>query len=108
MDVNPKRGMNLHYVIVQSYPPQEKEMAQEACELLNKNGVLCTVETGLYYAPNWYVVVGITGFDRVRSSAEYDEYVAKINTIGNTFGGGSKFKKFEPRAFKWREPAKTP
>ena len=89
-----------------SYPPEEKQMAQDACDLLNRRGVLCTVETGLYYAPNWYAVVGITGFDRVRNSPEYEAYVAKIQQISSEFAGTSKFKKFEPRALKWREPVK--
>jgi hypothetical protein len=107
IDVNQKRATNLNYVIVQSYPAQEKQMAQDACDLLNRRGVLCTVETGLHYAPTWYIVVGITGFDRVRSSPEYDAYVRKIEQIGLEFAGTSNFKKFEPRAFKWQEPKKA-
>jgi hypothetical protein len=103
-EMNGKRTVNVHYVIVQSYPEQERQMAQEACDLLNKHGILCTVVTGLHYAPNWHVVVGVTGFDRVRNSPEYDRYVARIQQIGQEFGGSSKFKKFEPRAFKWQEP----
>src|SRR4030095_5699394 len=50
---SPDRLGNYHYVIVQSYPEQEKQMAQDACDLLNKRGIKCTVETGLAYAPRW-------------------------------------------------------
>jgi hypothetical protein len=100
------RQVGLHYVIVQSYPKEEKQLADEACQLLNKNGILCTVETGVAYAPTWYTVVGISGFDRIKNSPLYDQYVEKIQAVGEKFGGTSKFKKFEPRPFKWREPAK--
>lgn len=99
-----RRTVGLHYVIVQSYPPEEQKLAEEACQLLNRNGVLCTVEKGVSFAPRWFTVVGITGFVRVKNSPEYDQYVAKIQQTGEKFGGGSKFKKFEPKAFKWRDP----
>jgi hypothetical protein len=101
------RVVNLNYVIVQSYPEQEKQMAQQACDLLNKRGIPCTIETALHYAPNWYVVVGLTSFDRVRNSPEYDAYVRQIEQVGVEFAGSSKFKKFEPRAFKWQQPKPT-
>ena len=53
--------------------------------------------------PNWISVVGITGFDRIRDSAEYDEYVARILSISNEMAGTSKFKRFDPKPFKWKE-----
>jgi hypothetical protein len=98
-----KRVVNMNYVIVQSYPEQEKRMAEEACALLNRRGVPCDVIQGLYYAPNWHVIVGKRGFDRV-SSPEYEAYVRRIEQISLEFAGTSKFKKFEPRAFRWQEP----
>ena len=82
-------------------------MAQDAADLLNKRGIKCSVVNGLSYAPKWYVVVGFKGFDRVRNSPEYEEYVQKIERVGQEFAGTSKFKRFEPRAFRWQEP-KTP
>jgi hypothetical protein len=108
MDDSRDRVVNYNYVIVQSYPEQEKQMAQDACDLLSKRGIPCTVETGLHYAPNWHIVVGLKGFDRVRNSPEYDDYVRKIEEVGVEFAGNSKFKKFEPRAFKWQQPKATP
>lgn len=104
IDLNQKRTVNMHYVLVQSYPAAEKQMAEEACQALNKYGVLCTVEFNTYYSPNWYAVVGVAGFDRIRNSPEYDAYVDRIVAIGEKFGEKSKFKKFEPKPFKWREP----
>ena len=97
-----KRMVGMTYVVIQSYPPAEKQMADDAVKLLNGNGLLCTTET-TPYAPNWISVVGITGFDRIRDSAEYDEYVGRIMGISNEMAGTSKFKRFDPKPFKWRE-----
>ncbi|MEO6434638.1 MAG: hypothetical protein ABIP55_02605 [Tepidisphaeraceae bacterium] len=102
-----KRTVGLHYVVIQGYPAEEKQMADEAVKLLNGNGVLCTIETGLPYAPRNFLVVGITGFDRIRDSHEYDEYIGKIKHISETMVGTVKFKRFDPRPFRWRE-AKAP
>jgi hypothetical protein len=98
-----KRTVGLHYVVIQGYPAEEKQMADDAVKLLNGNGVLCTIETNLPYAPKNFLVVGITGFDRIRDSAEYNEYVAKIRHISDTMVGTVKFKRFDPRPFRWRE-----
>jgi hypothetical protein len=103
VDLNQKRTVNLHYVLMQSYPAAEKQMAEEACQALNKNGILCTVEFNTYYAPNWYAVVGVAGFDRVKNSPEFDQYIDRIIQVGDRIGEKSKFKKFDPKAFKWRE-----
>jgi len=100
-----KRTVGLNYVIVQSYP-DEKD-AQAARDLLNKHGMLCTVEP----APaNWshsqwkmYSVIGIKGFDKIRNSPDFDRYVASISAVSNEFAGKSRFKRFEPVAYKWRE-----
>jgi hypothetical protein len=97
------RTVGLQYVIVQSYPPQEKTLAESAMATLNQNGVLCTIEN-LAYAPGWYCVVGITGFARTKNSPEYDGYVAKIQQISDTFAGTSKFKRFEPKPLRWKDP----
>ena len=98
-----RRTVGLTYVIIQSYPPQEKQMADDAVKLLNGNGVLCTTQTGLPYAPRWISVVGITGFDRIRDSREYDQYIARIQQISDGMAGTSKFKRFDPKPFRWQE-----
>ena len=46
-----KRMVGLQYVIIQSYPEEEKALAESAMQTLNQHGVLCTVERGLPYAP---------------------------------------------------------
>jgi hypothetical protein len=97
------RTVGLQYVIIQSYPEEEKPLAESAMAALNQHGVLCTVERGLPYAPSWYCVVGITGFARTKEVPEYDAYLSKIQQISDQFAGTSKFKKFEPKPFRWRE-----
>jgi hypothetical protein len=98
-----KRIAGMHYVIVQTYPAQERQLAEDAVKMLNENGILCRIETDVPYAPRWLCVVGVDGFDRIRSSPEYDAYVAKIQQISDKFGGTSKFKKFEPKPYKWKD-----
>jgi hypothetical protein len=102
------RAYGLQYVIVQSYPEEEKALAESAMATLNQAGVLCTVQRGLPYAPSWYCVVGLTGFSRTRGVPEYDAYINRIMQISNQFAGTSKFKKFEPKPFRWRETTKDP
>ena len=97
------RTVGLQYVIIQSYPEEEKPLAEAAMKTLNEHGLLCTVERGLPYAPTWYCVVGITGFARTKEVPEYDAYVGRIQKISDQFAGTSKFKKFEPKPFRWRE-----
>ena len=101
------RTVGLQYVIIQSYPDEEKALAESAVQTLNQHGVLCTIQRGLPYAPTWYSVVGITGFDRTKEVPEYDAYLAKINQISDQFAGTSKFKKFDPKPFRWREMKET-
>jgi hypothetical protein len=99
----------MQFVIVQSYPPEEKQLAEEAMQLLCKNGLPCSVEYNLRFAPGWYSVVGYTGFSSTKNSREYNDYIQQIAAIGERFGNGSKFKKFKPMPFTWteRKPADT-
>ena len=94
-----RRTIGLNYVIVQSYPTAEE--AKSACDALIKNGIFCTVEKSLKGWSDWYSVVGIMGFDRI-SSPEYEKYKSAIEAVGKQFAGTSKFKKFEPAAYRWK------
>lgn len=86
-----------NYIIAQSYPNIVE--ANAACEYLVKAGIPCTVEKKLPYAPSWYCVVTTTGFEKV-SSRDYEEYARRIQTIGAKYSG-TKFRKFNPQAFRW-------
>lgn len=87
-----------NYIIVQSYP--EIATANEAREHLAKSGIPCTVEKGLSFAPKWYCVVTLAGFEKT-SSREYEECVRKIQSASKRFVS-PKFKQFEPRGYMWR------
>lgn len=94
------RIVGMNYVIVQSYP--EEKDAQAAVEVLRQHGISATVVKGTAYAPRWYSVVGLEPFDHLSGNAEYRQYVKRITEISNKFAGNSKFKKFEPRPYKWQ------
>ena len=95
-----KRYIGLNYVIVQSYPLAEEKMAKEAAALLNKEGVSCTVETGVKgYLP--ITVVGLQGFER-QSSFTFKAYIQRIQQISaKSTTGNHSFKAFAPVAKKW-------
>jgi len=46
-------------------------------------------------------VIGVTGFAKIHSD-EFDEYIAKIQKISDEMAGKPKFKRFEPKPYKWR------
>lgn len=104
VEQNSKRTVNFHYVIVQSYPPEEQKLAMEAREALFKAGILCTVEKApAVWAPSkWLSVIGVTGFERTKSQ-EFEEYKRSIEAVSAKLAVNSKFKKLEPKAYKWRE-----
>jgi len=98
-----QRIIGRQYVVVQIYP--DKKNADEAAALLGKNNIPCTVENGLagWASKSWWCVVGTTGFDHIRGNADYERYEAAINRVSEQFAINSKFKKFEPRAYRWKE-----
>ncbi len=97
------RTIGLNYVIVQSYPVEKD--AAEARDLLLKEGILCTAEhtPPTYGRGDWYSVIGIKGFDKIRNVPEFEQYVRAIEQASKKFAAGSKFKKFDPQPFRWRE-----
>ncbi len=97
-----QRVIGRNYVVVQIYP--DEKSATEARDVLAKSGIQCSIEKGLppYATNNWYCVVGLRGFDRIGSNPEYDRYEQAIRKAGEAFAGNSKFKKFDPHAYRWR------
>jgi hypothetical protein len=96
------RVIGLNYVVVQIYP--EEKTALEAKDLLAKNGIASTIEKGLagYAANNWYCVVGLTGFDRIRNNPKYEEYERSIRSLSERITKDQKFKRFDPQAYRWK------
>jgi hypothetical protein len=99
-----ERQIGLNYLIIQSYPPAEKKMADDALALLYSNGVGATIETGL--VSDWYSVVGTDGFAHTDSSPEFRSYLAKIAQISRKASAGKQsFKAFDdPYPKKWDRP----
>lgn len=93
------RTIGMNYVIVQSY--KDEKTASEACEALRKAGIDCTIERKLPYAPTWFVVVGTTPFVKA-NTPDYRDYVKRIEVVSERFAGTSKWKRFEPNAYKWK------
>jgi hypothetical protein len=98
-----QRIIGRQYVVIQIY--SDKKSAEDAAALLNKNNLPCTVENGLagWASKNWWCVVGTTGFDHIRGNPEYVRYETAVNKISDQFAANPKFKKFEPRAYRWKE-----
>jgi hypothetical protein len=96
---NGRRAINLNYAIIQGYP--DEASAKAAVEILQQNGVPCTIEKGLRgLNRDWFIVVGLEGFARI-SSPEYQAHEKKIRTISDKFIGKRSFKAFEPMPYKW-------
>jgi hypothetical protein len=97
-----QRIIGRNYVVVQIYP--DEKSANEARDLLAGNGIACTIEQGLagYAAKSWYCVVGLTGFDRIRDNPDFARYEKSIRDLSLKFAGNSKFKKFDPQAYRWK------
>jgi hypothetical protein len=96
-----KRMINRNYIIVQSYP--DEKSAADACDVLAKNGIPCTVENSLAnFASGWYSVVTLSGFDHIRNNPDFEQYMDSIHAVSAKFAGTAKFKKFEPQPYKWK------
>jgi hypothetical protein len=102
---NGKRVVGHQYVLVQSYPPEQKKTAEDARDLLAQAGVVTTVEKApIGWPPTWFSVVGTTGFDRASGPA-YQNYLGVIESVNNKFAGKGSFKRFDPTAIRWKERA---
>lgn len=95
-----KRYIGLNYIIVQSYPLAEEKMAKEAAAFLNKEGINCTIETGVKgYLP--ITVVGLQGFDK-QSSLAFKDHKLRIQQLSTKYTSNSRsYKAFAPVAKKW-------
>jgi hypothetical protein len=97
-----QRIIGRNYVVVQIY--LDEKSATEARDVLASSGIAATIEKGLpeYASSNWYCVVGLRGFDRIRNNPDYDRYEQAIIDAGAKFVKNPKFKKFNPQPYRWR------
>lgn len=95
-----ERQNNLNYVVVQSYP--DKADAEEARDLLIRNGIGATIERGLRgLHPDWYIVVGTSGFTSI-SAPDYKNYIQRLTRISDqSYSQKRSFKAFQPMGYKW-------
>lgn len=93
------RTIGLNYAIIGTYPNEEKDNAQAACDFLTRNGIPCTLEK-TDYARNWICLVGTAGFTKI-SSPEFKTYVDNIIKLGEKFPT-SHFNQLKPAAYKWK------
>jgi hypothetical protein len=98
-----KRTIGLDYLVVQSYPTQKS--AQDAADMLTENGVPCTVEHGLRWAPNWYSVVTVAGYPP--HSDEGDTLVESIRKAAADQAKLGHRWRFEPQGYQWNQEAKS-
>jgi hypothetical protein len=95
------RRKDVNYVIIQSYPLQEKQMAEEAKSVLTRAGIDCTIEKDLW--KGWYSVVGIDGFETITKNPALDQYTARINAVSKDAHAKKKsFKAFRPMPILWK------
>jgi hypothetical protein len=93
------RAIGLNYAIIGTYPAEETQNAQAACDFLTRNGIPCTLEK-TDYARNWICLVGTAGFAKI-SSGDFKTYVDNIIKLGDTFPT-SHFNQLKPAAYKWK------
>ena len=98
-----KRQKDVNYVLVQSYPLQEKRMAEEAVALLIRNGIDCTIEKDLW--KGWYSVVGTEGYETISKNPALEAYIARIKLVSKEAHAKQKsFKAFTPMPILWKYP----
>lgn len=94
------RTVDLNYVIIQSYPRERRDTAEQAREFFTRNGVPCTLVWLDGNRSGWICLVGTYGFQRI-STSEYKEYRQQITDICAK-GSGAKFDQFRPYGYKWK------
>jgi len=99
-----KRIINKNYVVMQSFPDSEKELAEQAVKRLHEAGIGASIEQGLKGWPKtWYSVVGTMPFEYTKGNPVYDAYYKSIMDVSTKYAGKSQFKKFDPMIKKWQE-----
>jgi len=94
--------VNKQYVIMQSFPAEEKALADEAARLLREAGIGAVVVKGVPGWPStWYSVVGTRAFDSTRNNPQYEDYKQSIMNVSAKYAGRSKFKQFDPIVKRW-------
>jgi cell division septation protein DedD len=94
-----KRVSGYQYLLIQSYPDEKR--ANDAKDLLTKNGIACNIEQNIPGWPNLYCVISQTGFPKA-SGAEYDKFRTTILQLNQSFKKDQKFMSFDPTPIRWK------
>jgi hypothetical protein len=94
------RTVNLNYVVIQTYPRERLEAAQQARDTFIRNGIPCTIVSLESHRSEWVQLVGAAGFQHIRG-ADYRNYVESITAVWEK-SGGAKFDQFKPYGYKWK------
>lgn len=105
---NAQRMMNMNYLLIMAFPPDQKQAAIDARDWFIVNArIPCTVErdsSRLHIAKGWYGVVGTRGFPAgLNSSAEYKSYFDVLQAAITKYPNRAKVDKRPPVPFKWVE-----
>jgi hypothetical protein len=96
-----QRTIGLDYLVVQSYPSENQKAAQDTADMLTAQGVPCTVEHGLRWAPNWYSVVTVAGFPP--HTLDGDKLADQIHKIATDQAKLGHRYRFEPQKYQWNQ-----
>ena len=94
------RTVGLNYVIIQTYPKDRRDAADQALEYFTKSGIPCTLVSLETTRKDWICLVGTAGFTRI-SSLEYKNYTDNIVTAGRN-SKSAKFDQLQPYGYKWK------
>ena len=99
------RTIGLNYVIIQTYPPEERAAAEAARDYLTHGGIPCTLETAKDFtrSSQWLCLMGTAGFAHI-SAPEYKQYVEAIISLGDRFKT-SRFNRWNPSPYKYKGPS---
>ena len=100
LPIKSTRDIGMIYVVVQSYA--EQELAQRACDFMNKSGIPCSLVQGPDgWAPrDWYSVVGLQPF--AKHDPALPEYERAVKAAGIRFTT-KIMDQFQPQGYTWRE-----
>jgi len=100
LPIKSTRDIGMIYVVVQSYA--EQELAQRACDFMNKSGIPCSLVQGPDgWAPrDWYSVIGLQPF--AKHDPALPEYERSIKAAGIRFTT-KIMDQFQPQGYTWRD-----
>jgi len=92
------RTVGLNYVVIQTYPSDRRDAADQARDYFTKSGIPCNLVFMDSGRKEWVCLVGTAGFTRI-SSSDYRKYTDDIILIGQN-SKSAKFDQLKPYGYK--------